>query len=68
VVNSNVTIRTAFNIKFAIVVILFFAAAIALRADTITVTNTNDSGPGSLRQVLADANDGDEYHHLGSRR
>ena len=58
-VNSNVTIRTAFNIKFAIVVILFFAAAIALRADTITVTNTNDSGPGSLRQVLADANDGD---------
>ena len=26
---------------------------------TITVTNTNDSGPGSLRQALADANDGD---------
>jgi N-acetylneuraminic acid mutarotase len=25
----------------------------------ITVTNTNDSGPGSLRQALADANDGD---------
>jgi predicted outer membrane repeat protein len=29
------------------------------RANTITVTNTNDSGPGSLRQALADANDGD---------
>jgi predicted outer membrane repeat protein len=28
-------------------------------ATTITVTNTNDSGPGSLRQALADANDGD---------
>jgi hypothetical protein len=28
-------------------------------ADTITVTNTNDSGPGSLRQALADASDGD---------
>ena len=28
-------------------------------ADIITVTNTNDSGPGSLRQALADANDGD---------
>jgi hypothetical protein len=28
-------------------------------ADVITVTNTNDSGPGSLRQALADANDGD---------
>jgi hypothetical protein len=26
---------------------------------TITVTNTNDSGPGSLRQALADADDGD---------
>ena len=28
-------------------------------ADIITVTNTNDSGPGSLRQALFDANDGD---------
>jgi hypothetical protein len=28
-------------------------------ATTIMVTNTNDSGPGSLRQALADANDGD---------
>jgi len=28
-------------------------------ADTITVTNTNDSGPGSLRQALADVTDGD---------
>jgi hypothetical protein len=27
--------------------------------DIITVTNTNDSGPGSLRQALADANDRD---------
>src|SRR5690349_3032166 len=27
--------------------------------DVITVTNTNDSGPGSLRQALADANNGD---------
>jgi hypothetical protein len=26
---------------------------------TTIVTNTNDSGPGSLRQALADANDGD---------
>src|SRR5438093_3528372 len=28
-------------------------------ADIITVTNTNDSGPGSLRRALADANNGD---------
>jgi hypothetical protein len=33
-----------------------FASA---HGNTITVTNTNDSGPGSLRQALADANDGD---------
>ena len=28
-------------------------------ANTITVTNGNDSGPGSLRQAIADAQDGD---------
>jgi hypothetical protein len=28
-------------------------------ADTIVVANTDDAGPGSLRQALADANDGD---------
>jgi hypothetical protein len=28
-------------------------------ASTITVTNANDSGPGSLRQAIADANLGD---------
>src|SRR6476659_4267618 len=28
-------------------------------ANVITVTNGNDSGPGSLRQALHDANDGD---------
>src|SRR5437762_12356255 len=28
-------------------------------APTLTVTNTGDSGPGSLRQALADAHDGD---------
>jgi hypothetical protein len=47
------------NIISAIVAILFFALIIGLRADTVTVTNTNDSGPGSLRQALADVNDGD---------
>ncbi len=30
-----------------------------LQAPTLTVTNTADSGPGSLRQALADANSGD---------
>src|SRR5436190_20655144 len=45
--------------KYVFVAILFFAVVFALRADTITVTSTNDSGPGSLRQALADVNDGD---------
>jgi hypothetical protein len=43
----------------AAVGMLFYAVVIHLQATTITVTNTNDSGPGSLRQALADANDGD---------
>src|SRR6478736_9415268 len=35
------------------------AGAISAYANIITVTNTNDSGSGSLRQALVDANDGD---------
>jgi len=42
-----------------VAVLLLCAAAIIVEATTITVTNTNDSGPGSLRQALADADDGD---------
>ena len=38
---------------------LFVAAIVGARADTITVTNINDSGAGSLRQALVDVNDGD---------
>ena len=33
--------------------------ALQTHATTITVTNTNDSGSGSLRQALVDVNDGD---------
>ena len=44
---------------FAISVLLLCAVAIPAHAATITVTNTNDSGLGSLRQALHDANDGD---------
>jgi len=33
--------------------------ALSTQAATITVNNTNDSGAGSLRQAIADANDGD---------
>ncbi len=34
---------------------LVLAFAVPLAASTFTVTNTNDSGPGSLRQALLDA-------------
>src|SRR5689334_3279519 len=38
---------------------------ISANATTIMVTNTNDSGPGSLRQALVDANDGDTINATG---
>jgi predicted outer membrane repeat protein/parallel beta-helix repeat protein len=39
--------------------------AVTAPALTITVTNTNDSGPGSLRDALAVANDGDTIAATG---
>ena len=39
--------------------LLLYAVALPVHAATITVTNTNDSGPGSLRHALTIANDGD---------
>jgi hypothetical protein len=44
---------------FAIAMLLFAATTMSAHAATITVTNTNDSGPGSLRQALVDAHYGD---------
>ncbi len=49
----------------AICLTLACALAIAAHATTILVTNTNDSGPGSLRQALVDANDGDTIDATG---
>jgi hypothetical protein len=69
--NTNLTIR-AHLVRGAFYLLLILAAclipvSLAQRttakgnrpATTITVTNGNDSGPGSLRQALADAQDGD---------
>jgi N-acetylneuraminic acid mutarotase len=50
---------TLFNLRTAISFALVCAAAVSVHADIITVTNTNDSGPGSLRQALVDSHDGD---------
>ena len=49
----------------AIWLILACALTIPAHAATIMVTNTNDNGPGSLRQALADANDGDTIDATG---
>jgi predicted outer membrane repeat protein len=69
--NTNLTIRAHLR-RGAFYVLLLLAVcvipfALAQRttvkgnrpANVITVTNGDDSGPGSLRQALADANDGD---------
>jgi hypothetical protein len=44
---------------FSIAALLLAATTMSAPAATITVTNTNDSGAGSLRQALAVAHDGD---------
>src|SRR6266545_1535721 len=44
--------------RFAIGLLLY-AVALPVHAATITVTNTNDSGAGSLRQALSVAHNGD---------
>ena len=41
--------------RFPLVLLYLFAAS-SLAADTFTVTNINDSGAGSLRQAILDAN------------
>src|SRR5690348_11114432 len=54
------------NIKSpAIWLILVCAVTVLAHATTIIVTNTNDNGPGSLRQALAIANDGDTIDATG---
>src|SRR5438046_8185987 len=47
------------RILFATCLSALCLIALSTQATTISVTNTNDSGAGSLRQALADANDGD---------
>ena len=49
----------SFALRVLICSLLLCAIGRAAQATTITVINTNDSGPGSLRQALAVVNDGD---------
>ena len=52
--NSNTS-----RILFATCLSALCLIVLSTQAATITVSNTNDSGAGSLRQAIADANDGD---------
>src|SRR5262245_38617106 len=52
--NSNIC-----RILFATCLSALCLIALSTQAATITVSNTNDSGPGSLRQALADAHNED---------
>jgi hypothetical protein len=54
VFNSNTC-----RILFATCLSALCLVALSTQAATITVTNTNDSGAGSLRQAIADAHNGD---------
>jgi len=49
----------------AIVLSLVCAVSVAVQASILTVTNTNDNGPGSLRQALVTANVGDTIDATG---
>src|SRR5262245_3540069 len=51
--------RTGTSMALFCAMALLCEISIPADAGTITVTNTNDSGPGSLRQALIDAQDGD---------
>src|SRR5437660_1779497 len=56
---KRTTQSALFRLSVLICFVLRCAVVISVHANVIMVTNTNDSGPGSLRQALADANDGD---------
>jgi hypothetical protein len=51
--------RFTLPVSLALGSLLTFLVVLPLLANTLTVVNTNDSGPGSLRQALLDASAGD---------
>src|SRR5215469_2450109 len=54
------TIQPSFSNPWVLICLgTVFAVVTSVQANVITVTNTNDSGPGSLRQAFMIANDGD---------
>jgi hypothetical protein len=67
--HASISQSALFRLSTRICSALICALGISANANIITVTNTNDSGPGSLRQALADAFDGDTINfHLPANR
>src|SRR3954451_16916821 len=68
-IHASVSQSALFRLSTRICSALICALGISANANNIMVTNTNDSGPGSLRQALADAFDGDtiNFHVPASR-
>src|SRR5438874_11865488 len=67
--HASVSQSALFRLSTRICSALICALGISANANNITVTNINDSGPGSLRQALADAFDGDTINfHLPANR
>src|SRR6516225_7440156 len=63
--SMNPLIRLEKICLVCVAVLACYGLSPALNANTITVTNTNDSGPGSLRQALAVAINGDTINATG---
>jgi hypothetical protein len=55
----RISVSAFFNLHTRICLALLCSVSMSAYADIITVMNTNDSGPDSLRQALVDAHDGD---------
>jgi hypothetical protein len=56
---QRISVSALLQLPTRISLALICAAAVSAHANIITVTDLNDSGPGSLRQAVADASDGD---------
>jgi hypothetical protein len=59
ILGFSLSIKVQGNRGSACLLALVLAGAVPSFANTLTVTNTNDSGPGSLRDAIAAANAGD---------
>ena len=58
--NKNLTLKSLLTLFLSFVLVISLGVTVKpVSAKTITVTNTNNTGAGSLRQALLDANSGD---------